>query len=208
MKIENLEKSKVPHGHVTLVGLGRLGIRIGLNLAQIHRGGPQKITAIDGQKISEGDLIFRMWGGNIGDFKVDLLHELQGIKQVIPVKEDINQDNLDLITGDVVSIQIAGGHTVPTTAQIIKKAHEIGAITISTAGVFGSGREKIEITDISESNSDNPVVQELKKAGIRDNHRIITTGKFIRDNEPITPYVLDEIAKLTTIEIINALQGK
>lgn len=193
---------------MTLVGLGRLGIRIGLNLAQIHRGGPQKITAIDGQKISEGDLIFRMWGGNIGDFKVDLLHELQGIKQVIPVKEDINQDNLDLITGDVVSIQIAGGHTVPTTAQIIKKAHEIGAITISTAGVFGSGREKIEITDISESNSDNPVVQELKKAGIRDNHRIITTGKFIRDNEPITPYVLDEIAKLTTIEIINALQGK
>lgn len=37
---------------MTLIGLGRLGIRTGLNLTQIHRGGPQKITAIDSQKIS------------------------------------------------------------------------------------------------------------------------------------------------------------
>jgi len=207
LKIEELEKRKVPKGHVTLVGLGRLGIRTGLNLAQIHRGGPQTITAIDGQRISEADIIFRMLGGKIGEYKVDLLAKLRGIKDVIPVKEDINEKNLDFIAGDVVSVQIAGGHTVPTTATIIKKAWEVGASTISTAGVFGKGDEKIEIMDISQADSDNPVVSELKAEGIEANHKIITTGKFIRNDEPVTPYVLDEIAKITTMEIIKALKG-
>jgi predicted ThiF/HesA family dinucleotide-utilizing enzyme len=53
MNVEELERLKTPKGEVTLVGLGRLGIRVGINLVQVHRGGPKTIKAIDGQKISE-----------------------------------------------------------------------------------------------------------------------------------------------------------
>ncbi|EKF85614.1 hypothetical protein [Methanobacterium formicicum] len=206
MKIEEIENNKIPEGHVTLVGLGRLGIRTGINLAQVHRGGPQKITAIDSQKISQGDLIFKMLGGKLGEYKVDLLHDLCGIKEVIPIKQDITPKNLDLIQRDVVCVEIAGGNTIPTTAAIIKRAHEIGARTISTAGVFGIGNEKIKVMDISSADHDNPVADELRAEGIEENHTLITTGKFIRDSEPVTPYVLDEIARRMTMEILKALQ--
>jgi len=205
-KIEELEDMKIPRGHVILVGLGRLGIRTGINLVQIHRGGPHKITAIDGQRISEADVIFKMLGGTTGMYKVDFFHGLRGIKEVVPIKEDINHENLHLINGDVVSIQIAGGHTVPITACIIKNAWALGASTISTAGVFGIGNEKIELMDISEADDKNPVVSALRENGIRTNHKIISTGKFIRDDEPVTPYVLEEIAKITTGEIIKLLK--
>jgi predicted ThiF/HesA family dinucleotide-utilizing enzyme len=207
MKIEEMENNKVPKGHVTLVGLGRLGIRTGLNLTQTHRGGPQKITAIDSQKISSGDIIFKILGGNIGDYKVDLLYELRGIKEVITIREDIDLQNLDYIKGDVVCVEIAGGNTIPTTAAIIKRAHKIGATTISTAGVFGIGDEKIEVIEISEADNSNPVINELREQGINDNHIVITTGKFIRDSEPVTPYVMDEIANRMTMEILKALES-
>ncbi|NYB52110.1 MAG: hypothetical protein HVN35_06100 [Methanobacteriaceae archaeon] len=206
MRIEEIENNKVPEGHVTLVGLGRLGIRTGLNLVQTHRGGPQTITAIDSQKISQGDVIFRILGGKLGQYKVDLLREFRGIKEVIPIREDINLTNLGLIKGDVVCVEIAGGNTIPTTAAIIKKAHMIGATTISTAGVFGVGEEEIEVLEISQADSNNPVVNELKQAGIEENHTIITTGKFIKDPEPVTPYVLQEIADIMTKEILKSLK--
>ncbi|WP_321421147.1 hypothetical protein [uncultured Methanobacterium sp.] len=206
MKIEEIENNKVPDGHVTLVGLGRLGIRTGINLAQVHRGGPQKITAIDSQKISQGDLIFKMLGGKLGEYKVDLLHDLCGIKEVIPIRHDITPKNLDLIQGDVVCVEIAGGNTIPTTAAIIKRAHEISASTISTAGVFGIGNEKIRVMDISRADPDNPVAYELRAEGIEENHTLITTGNFIRDSKPVTPYVLDEIARRMTMTILDALE--
>lgn len=206
MEIEEIENNKVPQGHVTLVGLGRLGIRTGLNLTQTHRGGPQTITAIDSQKISSGDIIFKVLGGKLGQYKVDLLHEFRGIKEVIPVREDINLGNLGFIEGDVVCVEIAGGNTIPTTAAIIKRAQVIGATTISTAGVFGIGNEKIEIKEISHADKNNPVINELRQQGIKENHTVITTGKFIRDPEPVTPYVLDEIAKIITMEILKALE--
>lgn len=208
MKIEEIENNKVPEGHVTLVGLGRLGIRTGINLAQVHRGGPQKITAIDSQKISQGDLIFKMLGGKLGEYKVDLLQDLCGIKEVIPIRQDITPKNLDLIQGDVVCVEIAGGNTIPTTAAIIKRAREIGAGTISTAGVFGIGNEKIRVMDISKADPDNPVARELRAEGIEENHTLITTGKFIRDSEPVTPYVLDEIARIMTKTILEALESR
>lgn len=206
MKIEEIENNKVPEGHVTLVGLGRLGIRTGINLAQVHRGGPQKITAIDSQQISQGDLIFKLMGGKLGEYKVDLLHDLCGIKEVIPIRQDITPKNLDLIQGDVVCVEMAGGNTIPTTAAIVKKAHQLGASTISTAGVFGIGIEKIRVMDIAQADPDNPVANELKAEGIEENHTLITTGKFIRDSEPVTPYVLDEIARRMTMEILKALE--
>ncbi len=205
MKIEEIENNKISKGQVTLIGLGRLGIRTGLNLTQIHRGGPQKITAIDSQKISSGDVIFKIMGGKLGEHKVDLLHKFRGIKDVIPVREDINQENLGLIDGDVVCVEIAGGNTIPITAAIIKQAHKIGARTISTAGVFGIGEEEIRAMDISKAPQDNLVANELKQQGIKANHTLVTTGKFIMDWEPVTPYVLDEVAGKITMEILKLL---
>ena len=48
--IQEMENSLIPKGSIDLVGFGRLGLRTGINLIQIHRGGPSKITVIDGQK--------------------------------------------------------------------------------------------------------------------------------------------------------------
>ncbi len=207
--IGELENRKVPRGHVTLVGVGRLGLRIGLNLIQVHRGGPREISIFDGQKISNSDIIFKILGGNLGDYKVDFLKNIcthpESLRKVTAFKEDITRNNLDLIRGDVVSIQSAGGNTIPITAAIIKKAHEIGAKTISTAGVFGIGEEKIITMDISETDDSNPVAKELKAHGIEKNHKIVTTGRFIEDNIPITPYVLDEYSIVMTREILKLL---
>lgn len=73
-----------------------------------NRGGPKKITAIDSQRISEGDLIFRIPGGKTGQYKVDLLADLKGLKEVEPIMGDFTKKNLDLIRGDVVCVEIAG----------------------------------------------------------------------------------------------------
>ncbi|OPY23230.1 MAG: hypothetical protein A4E27_01567 [Methanobacterium sp. PtaU1.Bin242] len=209
MSIEELENNKIPIGHVNLVGVGRLGIRIGMNLIQVHRGGPSKITAFDSQKISQSDIIFKMLGGKLGEYKVDFLSSLcthpEYLRKIVSIKEDLTEGNLDLLRGDVVSIEIAGGNTISTTAAIIKRAHQIGAKTISTAGVFGVGEEKILTMDISQADEYNPVVRELREHGIEENHRIITTGKFIEDNIPITPYVLDDYAREMTKEILKLL---
>lgn len=208
MDIEAMENQMVPHGRVILAGVGRLGIRLGINLLQIHRGGPRTITAFDGQKISGSDVIFHMLGGENGQYKVDLLSKLsthpENYRAVEPVRENLNPENMDFIEGDVVSIQIAGGNTIPTTAAIIKKAHESSAKTISTAGVFGVD-ETVSAVDISGADEENPIVAELRRYGVEENHTIVTTGRFIRDRLPITPYTLDEIARVLTVEILKAL---
>ena len=56
--IQEMENNLIPKGSIDLVGFGRLGLRTGINLIQIHRGGPSKITVFDGQKISPQDIIF------------------------------------------------------------------------------------------------------------------------------------------------------
>lgn len=210
MDIKSLEDSKIPNGSVALIGIGRLGIRIGINLVQVHRGGPKKIYAFDNQKITETDIIFKLFGAKFGQYKADFLSSIcthpNELREVIAYKEDLTLENLDLLEeGDVVSIQIAGGDTISTVANVIKKAHEISAKTISTAGVFSIGYDDIQVMDISEVDNSNPVVNLLREEGITENHRIITTGNFIEDNIPITPYVLDEYANKMTREILNML---
>ncbi len=203
-----IEKETMPHGNVVLVGVGRLGIRIGLNLIHVHRGGPSIITAIDGQKISGSDVIFHHFGGSTDQYKVDLLSKLsthpEDFRRIVAVKENLTSNNLDLVRGDVVSIQMAGGNTIPITAEIIKKAWKEGAKTVSTAGIFGM-EETVSAMDISKVNEDNPAVAELRDHGIHKNHTIITTGRFIRDKIPVTPYVLDDVARVCTNEILRAL---
>ena len=209
-EIQKMEDRQVPKGRIDLIGCGRLGLRIGINLIQVHRGGPKTIGAFDGQKIDGGDVIFTLHGAKEGNFKPDFLKQLcthdEDFREVLSFPEYVSDENLHLIEGDVVIIVIAGGNTIPTAAKIIKHAHKRGAKTIGTAGIFGFGDENIEIKDISEYDHSNPAVEELRKEGITENHLVLTTNKLIRDNEPVTPYTLDEVAKVITINALKLLR--
>ena len=211
-EIQEMENRQVPYGRIDLIGCGRLGLRIGINLMQVHRGGPKTIGAFDGQKIDGGDVIFTMLGAENGQRKPDFLKQLcthdENYRNIESYPEYISDDNLDLIKGDVVIIVIAGGNTIPTAAKIIKHAHKRGAVTIGTAGIFGFGDENIEIKDISEYDNDNPAVEELRTQGITENHLVLTTNKLIRDGEPVTPYTLDEVAKIITMTALKELRDK
>ena len=44
-EIKKMEDLQVPKGRIDLVGCGRLGLRIAINLMQVHRGGPNKPDA-------------------------------------------------------------------------------------------------------------------------------------------------------------------
>ena len=209
-EIQKMEDKQVPQGRIDLVGCGRLGLRIAVNLMQVHRGGPKVIGAFDGQKIDGGDVIFTLLGAEKGQNKPDFIKQLcthdENFRNIESYPEYITRENIDLIKGDVVIIVIAGGNTIPTAAEIIKHAHENGAKTIGTAGIFGFGDENIEIKDISEYDDSNPAVEELRKQGITENHLVLTTNKLIRDNEPVTPYTLDEVAKIITINALKLLR--
>ena len=209
-EIQKIEDSRVPKGRIDLIGCGRLGLRIGINIMQAHRGGPKIIGAFDGQKIDGGDVIFTMLGAEIGQNKTDFLKQLcthnEKFRRVDSYTEYIDENNLDLVQGDVVIIVIAGGNTIPTAAKIIKKAQERGAVTIGTAGIFGFENENIEIKDISEYDDNNPAVEELRAQGITKDHLVITTNKLIRDREPVTPYTLDEVAKIITMTALKELR--
>lgn len=209
-EIQIMEDQQVPKGRIDLIGCGRLGLRIGINLMQTHRGGPKVIGAFDGQKIDGGDVIFTLLGGETGNYKTDFLEKIctheKEFRNVISYPEYINENNLDLIEGDVVIIVIAGGNTIPTASKIIKHVHEKGKKTIGTAGIFGFGDENIEIKDISEYDNSNPAVNELRAQGITENHLVLTTNKLIRDNEPVTPYTLDEVAKIITMNALKILR--
>lgn len=211
-EIQKMEDRQVPQGRIDLVGCGRLGLRIAINLMQVHRGGPKVIGAFDGQKIDGGDVIFTMLGAKLGDNKTDFIKQLcthdESFRNIESHPEYIDEDNIDLLEGDVVIIVIAGGNTIPTAAKIIKHAQKRGAKTIGTAGIFGFGDENIEIKDISEYDDSNPAVEELRLQGICENHLILTTNKLIRDNEPVTPYTLDEVARIITMNALKLLSDK
>ena len=200
-EIKKMEDRQIPHGRIDLIGCGRLGLRIGINLMQVHRGGPKTI-----------DVIFTLLGAEIGQSKPDFIKQLcthkKEFREVLSHSEYITNENIDLIRGDVVIIVIAGGNTIPTAAKIIKHAHERGAKTIGTAGIFGYGNENIEIKDISEYDGTNPAIEELRKEGITENHLVLTTNKLIRDREPVTPYTLDEVAKCITMNALKLLDGR
>ena len=209
-EIKKMEDKQVPKGKIDIIGVGRLGLRIGINLMQVHRGGPKVIGAFDGQEISGGDVIFTLYGAEIGEAKPDFLKRIcthdEDFRKIESHPEYITKENIDQINGDVIIIVIAGGNTISTASQIVKHAHNIGAKTIGTAGIFGFGDENIEIKDISEYDNNNPAVEELRQHGITENHLVLTTNKLIRDNEPVTPYVLDDVAKLITINALKLLK--
>ena len=211
-EIQKMEDRQVPKGRIDLIGCGRLGLRIAINLMQVHRGGPKIIGAFDGQKIDGGDVISTLYGAEIGQNKPDFIKQLcthrEEFRNIISCPQYIDDENIDLIEGDVVIIVIAGGNTIPTAAKIIKHAQKRGAKTIGTAGIFGFGNENIEIKDISEYDESNPAVEELRKQGIMENHLVLTTNKLIRDKEPVTPYTLDEVAKIITMNALKLLRDQ
>jgi len=210
MDISELEGKKAPRGEVTLVGAGRLGLRTALNLMQIHRGGPERINVIDGQRVSADDIIFRLMGARLGEYKVKFIESLAApgfSRTVRGIPEYVDQDNLHLLGGDVVCVEIAGGDTLPVTAEIIRYAQRRGASTISTMGVFGIGEEDVKVLRIDEADPGNPIVEYLLDEGIND-HILVGTGKLIRDWEPVTPYVLDRVSEVMTAEILKLLRGK
>ena len=211
-EIKKMEDKQVPKGKIDIIGVGRLGLRIGINLMQVHRGGPKVIGAFDGQEISGGDVIFTLYGAEIGEAKPDFLKRIcthdEDFRKIESHPKYITKENIDQINGDVIIIVIAGGNTISTASQIVKHAHKIGAKTIGTAGIFGFGDENIEIKDISEYDNNNPAVEELRQHGITENHLVLTTNKLIRDNEPVTPYVLDDVAKVITINALKLLKGQ
>lgn len=211
MKIIELEQKKIPHGEVVLVGLGRLGLRTALDLMNVNRGGPTRITVLDGQKISADDLIFRMYGGKIGEFKTDFLKRLAGDgygREIISVPEYVTEKNLPLIEGgDVACIEIAGGDTLPTTSAIIKYAQSLGMKTISTMGVFGISGDNVFKMRIEDADMNNPIVAGLLEYGVA-NHILVGTGKLIRDWEPVTPYIMDKVAEIISSEILRMTEGK
>ncbi|GAA5819586.1 MAG: ThiF family protein [Methanobrevibacter sp. CfCl-M3] len=207
--IQKIEDSLIPKGTVDLIGVGRLGLRTAINLIQIHRGGPKTISLFDNQKISKSDLIFLLNGGKVGEYKTDFIKSLstheEAYRNVVSNPVNIIEDNLDIITGNVVVLELAGGDTIDTAANIIKKAHDIGSKTIGTAGIFGIGEEEIVAKDISEFDDTNVVANLLREKGIEKNHILVSTNKFITSGVPITPYVLDSVSNIITREIIKLL---
>ncbi|MBP2133576.1 putative ThiF/HesA family dinucleotide-utilizing enzyme [Methanomicrobium sp. W14] len=211
MSIEDLEKKKVPFGEVTLVGAGRLGLRTAINLYGVHGGGPERLTLIDGQKISSDDQPFKLLGAKNGDFKVRFIERIlgdTGTKKVTGIPENACENNLDFIKGDVVCIEVAGGDTLPLTAEIIRHVKSYGGSTISTMGVGGVGDEEVKVIDISEGSPDNPIITGLQSYGITKNHVMVGTGKLIRDWEPVTPWVLDRVACRISSEILKILNRR
>ena len=147
-------------------------------------------------------------GQNKPDFIKQLCTHKEEFRNIISYPEYIDEENIDLIEGNVVIIVIAGGNTISTASKIIKHAQKRGAKTIGTAGIFGFGDENIEIKDISEYDDSNPAVEELRAQGITENHLVLTTNKLIRDNEPVTPYTLDEVAKIITMNALKLLRDQ
>ena len=198
MDVEELENMLKPRGEVSIIGCGRLGVRVAFDLLEVHRGGVEKLYVFDNAKIEENDIIHRKLGGKIGEYKVDFIKRFFG-DRVEAFRVNITKDNLHLIKGDVAIICMAGGDTAPIRNGIIKYCEENGIKTIGTNGVFGID-EKVKVSDAKYANG--PVqYMNIDKEG----HIVVGTGRFIRDGEPITPYTLDEVSKKMVIECLKIL---
>ncbi len=201
MNVEDLERMLIPKGEVSVIGCGRLGVRVIFDLLEVHRGGVEKVYVFDSAKIEENDIIHRKLGGKVGEYKVDFIKRFFK-DRVESYKVNINEKNLNLIKGDVAIICIAGGDTIPTTKAIIEYCKSKGIKTIGTNGVFGID-EKIKVCDAKYAKGPAKFLN-INEEG----HIVVGTEKFIKDFEPITPYTLDEIAKRMVIECLRILWKK
>ncbi len=198
--IEELEKKLTPKGSVSVIGCGRLGIRVVMDLLEVHRGGAEKIYVFDDAKIDKNDIIHRKLGGEIGEYKVKFAEKFFSDK-IVGVPKNITLNTLGLINSDVAIICMAGGNTLPVRNEILAYCKENGIKTIGTNGVFGID-EKVKVSDAKYANG--PVqYMNIKEEG----HIVVGTERFIRDGEPITPYTLDEVSKKMVIECLKILNA-
>ncbi|WP_456481694.1 ThiF family adenylyltransferase [Methanopyrus sp.] len=197
--IEELELRKVPRGVVLLCGVGRLGFRVFLRLLETHRGGPERIVCVDGQSVEPDDIVHLKHGARIGENKAEFaarLGRVHPLREVHPEPEFVTEENASELVNtwrpDVVVITIAGGRTTPITAALAREARRLGAVTVSTGGVFGYGGEEVQVVRLEEA--EGPVAKELKEYGAPPDHVLVTTGRYIRDPDPITSMVLERVA--------------
>ncbi len=197
-EITNLEKKLFPKGNVCVVGCGRLGIRVVMDLVEVHRGGPEKIIVYDGATIDYNDIIHRKLGGKIGENKAKFAERFYPEK-IIGVDKHITTEHLNLINEDVVIFCMAGGNTLKLREEIINYCNNKNIKTIGTNGVFGID-EKIKTGD--GLYSPGPIeYANITKPG----HIVVGTERYIKDGLPITPYTLNEISKKIVIECLKML---
>jgi len=196
MDIKVLEDKLKPKGTVSIIGCGRLGFRIVMDLLEVHRGGFEKIQIFDGARIDTNDIVHRKHGAKLGEYKVDFLKEFFP-ERIEAFFEDINEKNIAKITGEVVLIVFAGGDTLPIRKKIVEYCKNTGRVAIGTNGVFGFN----PVIKIGDAVSEKGPVEFLKME--TKGHMVVGTGKFIKDMEPITPYTLDEMAKRIVIESLK-----
>ncbi|WP_456484189.1 hypothetical protein [Methanopyrus kandleri] len=214
--IEELELRKRPRGTALLCGIGRLGFRVFLRLLETHRGGPKRIVCVDGQRVEPDDIIHLRHGARIGENKAEFaarLGRVHPLREVHAEPEFVTEENaselVDTWEPDVVVITIAGGRTTPVTAAMAREARRFGAVTVSTGGVFGYGSEEVRVVRLEEA--EGPVARELREYGAPSDHVLVTTGRYIRDPDPIPPMVLervaDELAGLALRALSNPSRG-
>lgn len=196
MDIKALEDKLKPKGTVSIIGCGRLGVRIALDLLEVHRGGFEKIQIFDAARIDQNDVVHRKHGAKLGEYKVNFLKEFFPEK-IEAFFEDINEENIEKITGDVVLIVFAGGDTLPIRKKIVEYCKNTKKVAIGTNGVFGFD----PAIKIGDAKTEKGPVEFLKMES--EGHLVVGTGKFIKDMEPITPYTLDEMAKHLVIESLK-----
>ncbi|WP_457620647.1 hypothetical protein [Methanopyrus sp.] len=197
--VEELELRKRPRGTALLCGVGRLGFRVFLRLLETHRGGPKEIVCVDGQGVEPDDIIHLRHGARIGENKAEFaarLGRIHPLREVHAEPEFVTEENAsELVSAwepDVVVITIAGGRTTRITAVLAREARRLGAVTVSTGGVFGYGSEEVRVVRLEKA--EGPVARELREYGAPSDHVLVTTGRYIRDPDPITPMVLERVA--------------
>ncbi|MCS3901938.1 ThiF family adenylyltransferase [Methanococcus voltae] len=186
--IQILEDNLKPKGTITVLGAGRLGVRVVMDLLEVHRGGFEKIQVFDGAKIDKNDIIHRKYGAKVGEYKSKFLEDFYPGK-VEAISEHINATNIDKINGNIIVSVIAGGNTLKIRESVLNYALMNKKQFISTNGVFGIEKPvKVEMSQEATG-----PVEYMKNM---PNHIVIGTGGLIRDNEPITPYTLDKMSEL------------
>ncbi len=208
--VEEMEARKGPVGTVLLCGLGRLGIRVFVRLLETHRGGPRVLVCYDGQRVDGDDTVHLSLGARLGENKARFAARLgarRTDRRVVGVPEYVDEegarDVVERWRPDVVVSMIAGGRTTPVTAALARAASDTEAVSISTGGVFGFGDEEVEVLELREA--EGPPAEELRRFGAPGDHLVVTTGRFIRDPEPLSPMVLERVADVIAMEVLRAL---
>ncbi|MBP2173128.1 ThiF family adenylyltransferase [Methanococcus voltae] len=188
VEIKALEDNLKATGTVTVLGAGRLGARVVMDLLEVHRGGFEKIQVFDGAKIDKNDIVHRKYGAKVGDFKTKFLEDYYPEK-IIGIPKYVDVENIKDIEGDVIISVIAGGDTLKIRESVLDYALKNDKQFISTNGVFGIEKPvKVEMSQEAKG-----PVEFMKNMA---NHTVVGTGGLIKDGEPITPYTLDKMSEL------------